>query len=209
MSFARESIPLVLPVAALSLLAWLMAFVLAQPGWRWAGAVFCILAVAILLFFRDPERVVPQDPRAIVSPADGKVMTVETLPDGRNHVSIFLSVFDVHINRIPYGGTIRSVQMEPGTYLHAGSPGAEGNAKCTITAQTDRGELSWRQVSGLIARKISCRIKMADQVRTGDRFGLIYFGSRMDVYYPAAAQSVVAPGDRVVAGETIVAKFTN
>lgn len=207
--FARESIPLVLPVAALGLLSLMMASVLANTGYRWAGISLMIVSGAMLLFFRDPNREIPADPTAIVSPADGKVITVEKLADGRNHIAIFLSVFDVHINRVPFGGTIDSVAMQPGTYFHAGSEQAEGNAKCVVTSHSDRGEISWRQVSGLIARKISCKLALGDQVATGQRFGLIYFGSRMDIYFPATAVPTVKPADRVAGGETIIAKFTS
>jgi phosphatidylserine decarboxylase len=209
MMFARESVPLVAPVAALGLLALVMSAVLSPPGWRVAGVTLLALAFLVLLFFRDPERTIPRDPQVIVSPADGKVISVEQLPDGRNHIAIFLSVFDVHINRVPCGGTIDSVTYIPGTYVHAGTPGAEGNAQCVVTATTRHGALSWRQVSGWVARKISCRIKAGATVQTGDRFGLIYFGSRMDVYYPSSATALVKPGDRVQGGSSVIAKFNS
>jgi phosphatidylserine decarboxylase len=209
MRFATEAWPLVLPPLAVGILL----LVLSRYGGgtvsgTW-GIVALILALAILLFFRDPARTPPANPLAVVSPADGKVIIAETLPDGQAHVAIFLSVLDVHVNRAPYCGKIETVTTRPGKYLNAGSPAAgEANARCEVTAATDHGLVRWRQVSGLIARKISCRVRPGDEVRTGERFGLIYFGSRMDVYLSARARLAVRPGDRVRAGESVIAEFT-
>jgi phosphatidylserine decarboxylase len=143
-----------------------------------------------------------------LSPADGKVMLAETLPDGRRHVAIFLSVFNVHVNRAPVSGSILKVTRTPGTYFHAGTPQASGNARIEVEAESAYGPVQWQQMSGLVARKISCYLKPGDRVRAGDKYGLIYFGSRMDVYLPPAARLVTEPGRRVAAGETVIAEFS-
>ena len=208
MKFAPEGWQLVSPisaVAAVSLIAWVFS---RSAPFLWAGVVVAVLSVAVLLFFRDPERVTPADPKVVVSPADGKVIVAETLPDGRKHVAIFLSVFDVHVNRAPVTGTVTRVDHTPGAFFHAGSLRAAGeNARVDVEAETAFGTVGWRQVSGAIARKISCRLKPGDTFQAGDRFGLIYFGSRMDVMLPSSAMLVIQKGARVAAGETVVATF--
>ena len=208
MKFAAEAWPLVMPPLLVGIVLLIVGRYVHTGGATGWGIAALGLALAVLLFFRDPDRTPPANPRAVVSPADGKVIGAETLPDGRQHVAIFLSVFDVHVNRVPFGGTVDRVTMVPGSYRHAGSAAAaEGNARCDVAATTAHGNVSWRQVSGLIARKISCRVRAGTQVRTGDRFGLIYFGSRMDVFMPSTAKLSVTPGARVVAGETVIAEF--
>jgi phosphatidylserine decarboxylase len=144
----------------------------------------------------------------VVSPADGKVIITETLPEGRKHVAIFLSVFDVHVNRVPIAGEAERVTVTPGAYFHAGSLRAAGeNARVDVVAKSAFGPMAWRQVSGSIARKISCRLKSGDTFQTGQRFGLIYFGSRMDVFLPASAAITTVKGNRVRAGESVIATF--
>ena len=208
MKFAPEGLQLVSPISALAAVALIAWFFSRISPFLWIGVVVAVLSMLILLFFRDPERQVPTDPKVVVSPADGKVIAAETLPDGRKHVAIFLSVFDVHINRVPVSGTATKIEHTPGSYFHAGSLRAAGeNARVDVEAQTEFGAVSWRQLSGAIARKISCRLKPGDSFKTGDRFGLIYFGSRMDVMMPSTATLVIQKGERVVAGETKVAVF--
>jgi phosphatidylserine decarboxylase len=207
MRFASESLIIVLPVFVLALIAGLW-------GWFGRGTSAYVLATALLVigaallaFFRDPVRHTPQGTGLVISPADGKVMLAETLPDGRRHVAIFMSVFNVHINRAPLTSEIQQVINTPGTYFHAGTERAAGNARVDVLAQSEYGPVVWRQTSGLLARKISCRLKAGDRVRTGDKFGLIYFGSRMDVFLPPSARLVIEPGRNVKAGETIIAQF--
>ncbi|MBI5059146.1 phosphatidylserine decarboxylase family protein [candidate division KSB1 bacterium] len=210
MRFASEAWPLVMPPLLVGILLIVLSRAVGSANSAIWGAVALVLAVSVLLFFRDPTRTSPGNSRAVVAPADGKVIVAEALADGRQHVAIFLSIFDVHVNRVPYGGTVARIVMQPGKYFHAGSPAAaEGNARCEVETTTDQGTVSWRQVSGLVARKISCRIRAGDAVRTGDRFGLIYFGSRMDVYMPAHARIAVQAGARVYAGATVIAEFPN
>lgn len=207
MRFASEALAFVAPVAAVAavLLAWgIWGRSGAALGW---GIALGVVALALLAFFRDPARSAPAGEQLVLSPADGKVLLAETLPDGRKHVAIFLSVFDVHVNRAPVSGTVVEVVRTPGTYFHAGSERAGGNARVDVRTQTSYGPVQWRQVSGLIARKISCSLKPGDRVRAGDRVGLIYFGSRMDVFLPPVAELATQPGRRVVAGESVIAQF--
>jgi phosphatidylserine decarboxylase len=207
--FAPEAFGAVAPIVGLACVA--LAWGLWSGNRIPFGLAVCfgIASIAILLFFRDPQRRVPTDTHAIVSPADGTVLTAETLVDGRKHVAIFMSVFSVHVNRTPVAGVVRSVKKTPGTYFHAGSPEAErGNARVEIEADSRFGPVSWRQMSGLIARKISCRLKVGQEIASGERFGLIYFGSRMDVFMPASASLQTEPGCHVYAGESVIARFS-
>jgi phosphatidylserine decarboxylase len=207
MRFAPQAIPIVAPFfgAAIITLVWA---VMGRSGLAVTlTVVLAFLGLVLLAFFRDPVRDVPQGSNLVVSPADGKVMTVETLPDGRKHVKIFLSVFNVHINRVPISGTVREVKRIPGTYFHAGTERADGNARVDVEAQSAFGPVAWRQVSGAIARKISCLLQAGETVKTGDKFGLIYFGSRMDVYLPASAVLKAQVGTMVAAGVSVIAEF--
>jgi phosphatidylserine decarboxylase len=210
MRFAPEAFGVVAPVMGLAAaaLAWGL---FSRSQWPLiVAAVVATIAIALLLFFRDPERHPPTDSLSVVSPADGKVLVAETLPDGRQHIAIFMSVFSVHVNRTPVAGSVCSVRETPGTYLHAGSPEADrGNARVEVDADTPFGPVTWRQLSGLIARKISCRLKVGQAFALGERFGLIYFGSRMDVTLPASARIQTAAGRMVRAGESIIARFPN
>ncbi len=209
MKFAPEGWALFSPISAVAAVALIAGLVSRVAPLLWMGVVVGILSFVVLLFFRDPERTPPADPLAVVSPADGKVIVSETLADGRKHVAIFLSVFDVHVNRAPTSGKVTEIVNTPGAYFHAGSLRAAGeNARVEVSAETPYGPVTWRQVSGAIARKISCRLKPGDTFQIGDRFGLIYFGSRMDVYLPPAARLAVEKGARVLAGESAIAAFT-
>ncbi|MCB9357177.1 MAG: phosphatidylserine decarboxylase family protein [Calditrichaeota bacterium] len=208
MNFAREAWPLVLPplligIVLLGLNAWLHFSALLP-----IGAFFSLLAIAILLFFRDPDRVPPADANAVLAPADGVVVETRVLDDGRKFVAIFLSVFNVHVNRSPYEGEIENVIQKEGTYRHANSrEGAAGNARVDVKLGTIHGTIRFIQVSGLVARKISCRVRKGDHLTAGERFGLIYFGSRMEVELPPSATIAVKVKDKAVAGETIIANF--
>lgn len=185
------------------------------------------LVLGILAFFRDPERVTPQGDRLIVSPADGLVTLIQevapprelTMDDGSGtpvlaaeavtRVSIFMSVFDVHINRAPIGGTVRRVVYIPGRFLNADlDKASEENERQHILI--DRGDgllVGFTQIAGLVARRIVPFVKPGDIVAAGQRVGLIRFGSRVDVYLPAGTQPKVLMGQKVVAGETILAEI--
>ena len=187
-------------------------------------AVFALLEFAVLaviglvvtfficFFFRDPDRVVPNEAEAVVSPADGKIITaapVKNCPFYERDcikISIFMSVFNVHINRIPHSGSIETVQYTPGTFIaanqHQASMKNEHNAVFLKTE--DNKKICFVQIAGLIARRIICKIQAGDLVTRGQRFGMICFGSRLDVYVPPDTRLNVAFGDRVKAGTSIL-----
>ncbi len=174
----------------------------------------CLLATAfITYFFRDPERFVPVIDTAVISPADGKIIVIEDVFDERFtnqeaiKISIFMNVFNVHVNRAPLCGTVERVIYSPGKFYSADSiKSAEHNEYCAIILDTDKGDkIACVQVAGLIARRIVCYIEQGDKIAAGRRFGLIRFGSRVDLYLPRTMQPEVNIGQKVTAGETILA----
>jgi phosphatidylserine decarboxylase len=184
--------------AAGALVSWL-----ANP---WYAAPLWILALFCLYFFRDPERAIPSGPVA-VSPADGKVVAVK--PEGPlNRISIFLNVFDVHVNRTPIAGTITHVKYQPGQFLVASKEACSSdNEQNVVTVKGDGGStVVFKQIAGLIARRIVFNKKPGDHVQTGERIGLIKFGSRMDVLLGPEWEIVVREGMRVSAGSTVIAR---
>ena len=207
-------------VAALCLVAFLL-------GWSWLAWLLVLLTVGVLAFFRDPRRVVPQDERSIVSPADGLVTLIQkvspprelTMEDGTGaapmsaepvtRISIFMSVFDVHINRAPIGGTVRRVIYIPGRFLNADLDKAseENERQHVMIERSDGLTVCFTQIAGLLARRIVPFIKPGDFIAVGQRVGLIRFGSRVDVYLPAGTEPRVLLGQRVVAGESVLAEL--
>ena len=172
----------------------------------WASAPLWILAAFCLYFFRDPERAIPAGPVA-VAPADGKVVAVKPESATANRISIFLNIFDVHVNRSPIGGTVRNVQYQKGQFLVAsGEAASVQNEQNVITVQGDGVCVIFKQIAGLIARRIVCTKKPGDHVERGERIGLIKFGSRMDVLFGPEWEIVVQPGMRVAAGSSIIAR---
>jgi phosphatidylserine decarboxylase len=189
----------VLPLAGVTLLGALV-------GWWGLAMVGLCLTGCVAFFFRDPERSVPHSPEAIVSPADGRVMQVVAEAEHRQRVSIFLSILDVHVNRVPYGGTVSKVTYTPGQFLaayrHEASLVNEANS---VTIQSYNREFVVKQIAGVIARRIVCRVQPGDVLEKGQRYGLIRFGSRIDLILPQDAEVVVQVGDIVRGGETILA----
>ena len=179
---------------------------LTHPAW---AIVPFLLAFFFLWFFRDPERDIPQQPGAVVSPADGKVTDVSPVTVGsekRTRISIFLSVFDVHVNRSPIAGTIGDVRYQRGKFLDARSKlCAEQNEQNIVTVEGDGQTVVFKQIAGLLARRIAFNPKVGDRVARGQRIGLIKFGSRVDVVLDATASLSVKVGDRVQGGATILA----
>jgi phosphatidylserine decarboxylase len=210
----REAGPAV-AVAALPALA------AALTGRRGVAAAAAALPAGVALFFRDPDRTpdhaeIPVD--EVRSPADGKVMYAGpgqggVAPEGDwQQVSIFLSAFDVHINRAPYGGRLTDVTYRPGRWLAAYKhESAHLNERTDLTVEREVGDqvrrVHFRQIVGLMARRVVTRVATGDEVRTGQRIGLMKFGSRMDVFVPLDTTLTVAKGDRVVAGETVIARW--
>jgi phosphatidylserine decarboxylase len=175
------------------------------------AASFAVLGGFLTYFFRDPERQVPQDADLVVSPADGRVMCAG-LSDGQwappgewKQITIFLSPMDVHINRTPVSGRVTRIHYRPGTFLPAYDESSNDNELNEVWLDHDGREVVFRQVVGMLARRIVCRVSVGDELERGDRVGLMKFGSRMDVFLPTDAQLQVSVGDRVVGGETVLA----
>lgn len=180
----------------------------------WLAAAFALLSVFMVYFFRDPERRVPDQAGAVVSPADGRVLIAgeaetESAPPGSwKQVSIFLSPLDVHVNRIPIGGRVTRVEYTPGRFFAAYRPeSARQNERNEVWLDCGGETVVCRQVVGVLARRLVCRVAPGAVVRTGDRFGLMKFGSRIDLYLPPRVTVRVAAGDRVRSGETVVATW--
>jgi phosphatidylserine decarboxylase len=180
-------------------------------GWLWSLAPL-LLAVFFLWFFRDPERAIPQGEGLVVSPADGKVTEVARVvtPEGESlRLSIFLSVFDVHVNRSPIGGLLREVRYQKGEFLNALNPvSAERNEQNLAVIDADEGyTVAFKQIAGLLARRIVFNPAPGTRLERGNRIGMIKFGSRVDVLLPGNAQLQVRRGDRVKGGSTILANI--
>jgi phosphatidylserine decarboxylase len=188
-------------IAAGLLLGWLT-----QPAW---AVIPFLLAAFFLWFFRDPERAIPQERGAVASPADGKVTEIAPVRIGSERlmrISIFLSVFNVHVNRAPISGVVRDVRYQRGKYLNAMNPAsAEQNEQNVVTLEGDGQRVVFKQIAGLLARRIVFDPKVGDRLERGQRVGLIKFGSRVDVLMDASAQLQVKVGDHVKGGESVLA----
>jgi len=199
---AAEGWPFILVPAA-------AACILAFTGW-WAVAVALgLVALACLAFFRDPERTGPLAPGLVLAPADGRVMRIDEVEDpwvGRAvRASIFLSPLDVHVNRSPMAGRVESVRYEAGRFMAAyRDEASELNERCTISLEGDATRIGVKQIAGVLARRIVCRVRVGDKLAAGERFGLIRFGSRTDLVVPRSTEMRVKTGDRVRGGETVM-----
>ena len=199
---AAEGWPFILPPAA-------AACIMAVMGWAGAATVFAVVALAFLGFFRDPDRIAPDLPGAVLAPADGRVMVLTEALDPwvgpAVRVSIFLSPLDVHVNRAPIGGLVKNVEYVAGRFLAAYRPEAsEQNERCAVSLDGDRARVTVTQISGVVARRIVCRVRPGDTVRAGERYGLIRFGSRTDLVLPRGTDLRVRVGDRVRGGESVM-----
>jgi phosphatidylserine decarboxylase len=207
MSVAREGWPLILGLLAVGLVLLLFR-------WYVVGGIAIALGLFVAFFFRDPERHVPADPRLVVSPADGKVIVVGPAPsgnplgEGATQISIFLSVFDVHINRSPIGGRVARVEYHKGGFLPAWDDKASlQNEQNSVTVEDGSRRVAFKQIAGLIARRIVFRKQPGEAVATGERVGMIKFGSRVDVFLPPQAQLRVRKGERVAGGTSVLAEL--
>ncbi len=175
------------------------------------AAIPVVLALFFLWFFRDPTRTIPAGPGQIVSPADGVVTEaewIETVTGSRLRLSIFLNVFNVHVNRAPVAGRVKLVEHRPGQFLNAMNPESVlHNEQTLIVIEGDGYEVGFKQIAGLLARRIVCTVKPGDRVERGQRVGLIKFGSRVDVLLPAAANLRVKTGMHVKGGSTVLAEL--
>lgn len=202
--------------------AWPFVFVAGLPalasawlGWPWfVTALLVLFAATILLFFRDPHRTPPDDPSLVLAPADGTVMHAgparpgEAPPGEWSQITIFLSVLDVHINRTPVSGRVIRVTYQSGTFLPAFAAGAHANERSEIWLDHEGTTIVIRQVVGVLARRVVCRVAAGDVLAIGQRIGLMKFGSRMDVFVPPTAVIAVARGETVRAARTVIARLT-
>jgi phosphatidylserine decarboxylase len=179
--------------------------------WNWPGGVLLFLGLFVLFFFRDPQRTPPQDPDTIVSPADGTVMEiVEEELNGKpgRRISVFLSIFDVHVNRSPVAGRITGIEYRAGKFYAAMRRKASAeNEQNSFHVQSERGEVVFKQIAGWIARRIVVWKAVGDSVLRGERVGMIRFGSRMDIWLPEGAEVVIRPGQHVAGGTSILARW--
>jgi phosphatidylserine decarboxylase len=215
MRMAPEGWPFIIPGwTIVAVLAWLSA---TQGGWWWAPTVVLgLFAVWLLVFFRDPIRTGPRGDGAIISPADGTIVGVTEVPEPSYlkapalRVSIFMSVVNVHVNRYPVSGTVEYTHYNPGKFLHAAKEKASlDNEQSSVGLRGARGPLLVRQIAGSIARRIVTDAKPGDRVAQAERLGMIRFGSRVDVFIPAAARPKIAvkSGEHVFAGATVLAEY--
>jgi phosphatidylserine decarboxylase len=210
MYIARDGFRVILPVAGVAVICVLL-------GWWWAALGAGVFTGMVAAFFRDPERVVPTGAGLVVSPADGRVIDVEEgvqvdqLPGRVSRVSIFMSPLNVHVNRTPVSGTVRSVRYQAGKFHAAFSPKASpDNERNAIVLTDDRREdFLMVQIAGALARRIVCYLTPSAEVARGDRCGIIMFGSRVDLYVPATVAVHVRSGDRLRAGESVVGSYSS
>ena len=207
MHFAREGYPRIFGLGILCLVLNLL-------GFTKLGFVFLLLTFFVAYFFRDPERVAPEDDRYLIAPADGRVVTIEQnvtnerwLTDPATRVGIFMSPLDVHVNRAPLGATVERVEHTPGRFRAAFHDKASlDNERNAVVFRHGARRYLMVQIAGALARRIVCRVAPGDALVRGDRFGLIMFGSRMDVFVPPDVRPLVSAGDRVHAGLTPIAE---
>lgn len=193
-----------------------IACLVAAAKWHllvWPGAVLAILGLFIFYFFRDPERAIPHDPNAVVSPADGRVVAIVDEPfenaPGRR-ISIFLAIWNVHVQRAPTTGRVARVVYRPGKFLGAFRAAASReNEQNVIYMDTAQGSLAFKQIAGAIARRVLFWKNEGEEVARGDRVGLIRFGSRVDIWLPPQAEIMVRRGQNVKGGESILAKWNS
>jgi phosphatidylserine decarboxylase len=185
-----------------------LVYIFARP---WIAVLTLIITLFMVLFFRDPERTTPGDKGIFVSPADGKVILIKDvyekdyLKSDSKEISIFMSIFDVHVNRSPCDGTVNLVRHFPGQFLAAHKDAASiKNENTIMVLEGNDGRILVRQVAGLLARRIVCKVKPGNVLRRGERYGMIKFGSRLDVYFPKDTEIKVKLGEKVKAGETVI-----
>lgn len=203
---AAEGVPFVIISGVITILLFL-------PGWLIPGILSSLLFIFIVWFFRNPERNIPTGKNLIISPADGKIIVINkgetdrVLKKRMVKISIFMNVFNVHVNRIPCKGKIVDILYNPGKFVSANLDKASlENEQNAVVLETEKGEkVLFIQIAGLIARRIVCRLKKGQVVERGERFGLIRFGSRVDVYLPETADIKVSIGQKVKGGESILA----
>lgn len=203
-AIAKEGYPYIIIFAATTIVALLL-------GGKWMVIVPFVITVFMFYFFRDPERQIPEGEGLFVSPADGKIILIkdvfekEHLKADVKEISIFMSPFNVHVNRAPCDGKIKNIQHNKGKFMAAYKDEASfKNENIEMTLKTKYGDILVRQVAGYVARRAVCRANAGDSLKRGERYGIIKFSSRLDVYLPKNTEIKVKLGDRVKAGETVI-----
>jgi phosphatidylserine decarboxylase len=196
-TIVREAYPIAAPFGVAAAVCFIF-------GWPVAGAVCAVVMLSVLCFFRDPRRTPPDDGRLVLAPADGLVVGIgqidepEYIGGPATRVSIFMRLWDVHMTYAPVDGAVERVAHRPGRFGNAGfAKASERNEANSVVVQSPAGRLMFRQIAGMIARRIVCRLKPGDEMRRGERIGLIKFGSRVDVYLPPGCEVLVRRGQRV------------
>jgi len=211
---SKEGLAFVIPTLIFSLLLFAVS-ILSQNALTLAGGlIFIILFLFFLFFFRDPERKIPEGKNLILAPADGKVILIkpfdnlEFMNRGGTLVSVFMSVFDVHVNRVPISGVVKYFKYNPGKFLPAFKDKASSeNEQTELGLENEHGKVVLKQIAGVMARRIVCKLKQGELVKAGDRFGMIKFGSRLDLFLPENVQIKIQLNHKIRAGETIIGVF--
>ena len=205
MPIAVEGLKLIIPLAFFTIIMFIL-------GWDILGFILLIITLFITFFFRDPRREVPQGKNIVISPADGKIVAIKDIHENDylkqdvKQISIFLSIFDVHVNRVPVSGKIESIKYNPGKFHIAALPKASLENEHTAMIISDGNtKILVKQIAGFIARRIVCNVKPGDVIKKGERYGLICFGSRVDIFLPPDAEIKVKMGDKVKGGINIIA----
>jgi phosphatidylserine decarboxylase len=201
---AAEGWPFIIPLSIVTGLLFAI-------GWKNTAVASLVLTLFVLFFFRDPERTIPEGKGVVVSPADGKVIVIKDvyeptyLKQEVKQISIFLSVFNVHVNRAPIGGSIEVVKYNPGKFHVASVDKASlDNEQTSMVIASGKDKILVKQIAGLIARRIVCYARPGDTIKAGERYGLIRFGSRVDIFLPKTAEIKVKPGDRVSGAQDVL-----
>lgn len=205
MPIATEGLKLIIPLAIFTVLTFLL-------NWKIAGFILLAITLFILFFFRDPQRVTPPGDDLVVSPADGKVVVVKDIHESDylhqdvKQISIFLSIFDVHVNRVPISGKVESVKYHPGKFHIAALEKASlENENSAMVIADGNTKILVKQIAGILARRIICYVRPGDVINKGERYGLICFGSRVDIFLPENSEIKVKLGDRVKGARDIIA----
>ncbi len=215
---SRAGVPTIILVLFISLIL-VMAGLFLESGWSYLLYIIAVGASGfILFFFRDPERDIPKEKdKLILAPADGKIISIRETEESKylqgkaRCVSIFLSAMDVHVNRYPVSGVVEYLKYHPGKYLVAWNDKAsDENERAEFGVKHESGtKIFYKQITGIMARRIVYNTKEGQEVSAGDRFGIMKFGSRMDIFLPMDIEPEVKEGDRTVAGESVIARFTS
>jgi phosphatidylserine decarboxylase len=210
----KEGLKFILPVFIFSLVLILLFVLLGNITSLVGAIIFFIFGIFFLFFFRDPKRRIPEGENLILAPADGKVILIkpcdnlEFMSGCGTLVSVFMSLFDVHVNRVPISGVVKYFKYNPGKFLPAFKDKASSeNEQTELGLENEHGKVVLKQIAGIIARRIVCNLKQGDWVKAGDRFGMIKLGSRLDLFLPENVQIKVKLDHKVRAGETIIGVF--